>query len=170
MDPSKDDSAQVLLPDVLKAKIFCHVERSRDISYRFGAEYAPVVRRTVKRPISIRDSSTTLGMTDGLQASLITHSPTQFLQRCSLSFCFQNLLLERPRSRRTAAALMLPRSNLLVPPIALCFFERIQQPFPRELSVTRLRSGILDRHRYACRHVAQPHRGRHLVYILASRA
>ena len=53
--------------------------------------------------------------------------------------------------------------------LTMRFFNRVEQTFPREFAILRLRTRILNCHADAARPMPQCHRGGDFVYILTAR-
>jgi len=99
---------------------------------------------------------------------LIVDLPSQLFQRAALSFWFENFLFQCGRTRWFSTALFFAGSDLRTARCALSIFNRVEQPFARELPIHRLRPRILRGHADSGWSMPQRHCSRDFVYVLAA--
>src|SRR6516225_5976310 len=82
---------------------------------------------------------------------------TLSLQFAPFPFFLQNFLLKSRWSRRFFSARLFALRDFRSPLLFSSSFDSIEQPFPRQLAIHRLRAGILNRHADTARLMSQCH-------------
>jgi hypothetical protein len=101
---------------------------------------------------------------------LIVDLASQLLQCAAFSFRFENFLFQCGWARRFSTALFFTRSDLRTARCALSIFNRVEQAFPRQFPIHRLRPRILRGHADSARPMPQRHRGCDFVHVLTARS